>query len=313
MLMLGNWKTGDKREIGLYGSPLLASMTGFSSGTTLTTFQASDTKLYITLLAFGLAIAVVSAQSNAIDATVEEPSQEYLPPAEEADAAKLAEDGYRYKTVRKLKFRARHRRDVSQEYLPPANEPSVEYLPPADAADTKVADDGYRYKTVRTLKFRSRHRRDVSQEYLPPVNEPSVEYLPPVEAADTKVADDGYRYKTVRKLKLRHRQRRDVSEIEQPSGEYLPPVEVELAPELKTILGDDGYRYKTVKRFKVRRHRREAESDAAAADNTSAAYLPPAEEMTADADMAAEAKTAELAEDGYRYKTLRKLKYRRRH
>ncbi|XP_013111211.1 uncharacterized protein LOC106089779 [Stomoxys calcitrans] len=265
-------------------------------------------KLFATLLTLCLAV-VVSAQSNAIDAAVDEPSQEYLPPAEEANAAKLAEDGYRYKTVRKLKYRARHRRDVSQEYLPPVNEPNQEYLPPSEEkAETKLADDGYRYRTVHKLKLRSRHRRDVSQEYLPPVNEPTQEYLPPGE----EKAEDGYRYKTVRTLKFRSRHRRDVSEIEKPSKDYLPPVDVELAPDLKTVLGDDGYRYKTVRRLKLRRHRREA--DMPAADNAAAAYLPPAEEMPADAAAAdmPETKSAELAQDGYRYKTVRRIRYRYR-
>ncbi|XP_059224823.1 uncharacterized protein LOC106090059 [Stomoxys calcitrans] len=221
----------------------------------------NSTKLFVTLLALSLG-AVVFAQSNGIDAAGDEPSQEYLPPTEEANAAKLADDGYRYKTIRKLKYRARHRREVNQEYLPPVNnEPTQEYLPPGE----EKAEDGYRYKTVRTLKFRSRHRRDVS-------------------------------------------------EIEQPSKDYLPPVDVELAPDLKTVLGDDGYRYKTVRRLKFRRHRREADMAAAADKDAAAAYLPPAEEMPADeanADMP-EAKSAELAQDGYRYKTVRRIRYRYR-
>lgn len=125
------------------------------------------------------------------------------------------------------------------------------------------------------------------------------------------MADDGYRYKTVRKLKFRsHRHRRDVSDIELPSKDYLPPVDVELAPDLKTILGDDGYRYKTVRRLKYRRHRREAVAD----DESTPAneYLPTAEESAAAED-SAEVKSAELADDGYRYKTVRRIRYRARH
>ena len=205
-------------------------------------------------------------------------------------------------------------------------EPSVEYLPPQEVdpeAGVKVADDGYRYKTVKKLKYR--HRRDVSQEYLPPVQEPSNEYLPPPSpapsssAVDTKVAEDGYRYKTVKKLKYRARHRRDVSEVAAPSNEYLPPVEVELAPDLKTIVGDDGYRYKTVRRLKYRRHRRDV--DEASADAVPAkSYLPPVEAEAVPepapapaADEAAQVKTAELADDGYRYKTVRRIRYRYRH
>ncbi|EDW40300.1 GL24976 [Drosophila persimilis] len=209
---------------------------------------------------------------------------------------------------------------AAQSADPAALEPSAEYLPPVgDAEAAKLSEDGYRYKTVRRLKLR--HRREVpNQEYLPPVdNAPSQEYLPPVDAAaigDTKVADDGYRYKTVRKLKFRARHRRDVSEIAEPSNEYLPPVEVSLAPELKTVLGDDGYRYKTVRRLKLRRHRREvavAAEEASAESAPNGEYLPPAE---AAAPVEAEPKAAaeegtELAKDGYRYKTVRRIRYRR--
>ncbi|EDW30292.1 GL17901 [Drosophila persimilis] len=118
------------------------------------------------------------------------PSNEYLPPvqAEAAPAHELADDGYRYKTHKRVVLR-RHRRDVnelSNEYLPPVQEavaPSNEYLAPA--VDTVLADDGYRYKTNKRVVIR-RHRRDVnelSNEYLPPVADPSNEYLPPVEDA----------------------------------------------------------------------------------------------------------------------------------
>lgn len=210
-------------------------------------------------------MAIVAAQSA--DPAVQDPSAEYLPPVGDAEAAALSEDGYRYKTVRRLKLR--HRREV----------PSQEYLPP-------------------------------TQEYLPPVDA--------VEAADTKVADDGYRYKTVRKLKFRARHRRDVSEIAEPTGEYLPPVEVELAPELKTVLGADGYRYKTVRKLKFRRHRREAEAveDAAAAEATNGEYLPPVETPAAapEAEVKAVADGGtEVGQDGYRYKTVRRIRYRYRH
>ncbi|XP_054734800.1 uncharacterized protein LOC129242266 [Anastrepha obliqua] len=231
-----------------------------------------------------------------------EPSAEYLPPVDD-ESAPLTEDGYRYKAVRRLKYR--HRREVpSEEYLPPVVEPSADYIPP-EGPETRVADDGYRYKTVRRLKVHRKRREAPSVEYLPPVTEPSPEYIPP-ESAETRVADDGYRYKTVRRLRYRARHRRDVSELPSlPSGEYLPPVDVELAPELKTVLGDDGYRYKTVRRLKFRRHRRETEA-ADEVDAPNGEYLPPSNDVAEEP----EPKSAELAQDGYRYKTVRRLKYR---
>ncbi|EDV38979.2 uncharacterized protein Dana_GF25078 [Drosophila ananassae] len=256
------------------------------------------------------------------------PSNEYLPPvqAEAAPAHELADDGYRYKTHKRVVVR-RHRRDVNElpstEYLPSVAAPSNEYLAPVEAApETILADDGYRYKTHKRVVVR-RHRRDVnelSSEYLPPFQAaaPSNEYLPPSEevvaAPETILADDGYRYKTHKRVVVR-RHRRDVNEL--PSNEYLPPVDapsneylapVEAAPE--TVLADDGYRYKTHKRVVVRRHRRDVNElsseylppfQAAAPSNE---YLPPSEEVVA-------APETILADDGYRYKTHKRVVVRR--
>ncbi|KNC21127.1 hypothetical protein FF38_10315 [Lucilia cuprina] len=323
-------------------------------------------------------VAAASAASIAVEylppvADNSLPSQEYIPPVETIEeAATFADDGYRYKTVRKLKLRSR--RDVSElpssEYLPPAVEAqpevAVEPVPEVISVEapeekTELAEDGYRYKTVRRLKYRK--RRDVNElpanEYLPPTEAAQEEAVvaEPVEEAvpeeKTELAEDGYRYKTVRRLKYRHR--RDVNEL--PSSQYLPPTEVvqeevpvnepvveevavvESVPEEKTELAEDGYRYKTVRRLKYRkrrdvnelpasqylpptetvrrlkyRHRRDVN------ELPANEYLPPTEvaqeivaepvveEVTA-VEAAPEDKT-ELAEDGYRYKTVRRLKYR---
>ncbi|KAH8302711.1 hypothetical protein KR044_009895, partial [Drosophila immigrans] len=282
--------------------------------------------------------------------TIAAPSNEYLAP--EADYAgeqgSLAADGYRYKTHRRVVLR-RHRRDVSHlpsnEYLPPQQvaAPTVEYLPPQQVAAPapiqiaapiqaapapveyaapveeaapahELADDGYRYKTHRRVVVR-RNRRDVSHlpsnEYLPPqqvaVQAPTNEYLPPQQVAAPapiqaapieyapveeaapahELADDGYRYKTHRRVVLR-RHRRDVSHLPSneylppqsaaPSAEYLPPVQVaapapiQIAAPIQAApapveyaapveeaapaheLADDGYRYKTHRRVVVRRN-----------------------------------------------------------
>ncbi|XP_017053057.2 uncharacterized protein LOC108096185 [Drosophila ficusphila] len=292
--------------------------------------------------------------SNEYLPPVPAPSNEYLAPVEAAPETVLADDGYRYKTHKRVVVR-RHRRDVnelSNEYLPPfqAAAPSNEYLPPVEAEAEpahELADDGYRYKTHRRVVLR-RHRRDVNElanEYLPPVQEavaPSNEYLAPVEAAsETVLADDGYRYKTHKRVVLR-RHRRDVNEL--PSNEYLPPVPapsneylapVEAAPE--TVLADDGYRYKTHKRVVLRRHRRDVSHlpsneylpPAQAAPSNE--YLPPVAapvqvvapapapvqiaapvQLAAPAPVEVEAEPAhELADDGYRYKTHKRVVYRR--
>ncbi|XP_030081122.1 probable serine/threonine-protein kinase kinX isoform X2 [Drosophila hydei] len=255
---------------------------------------------------------------------VSEIANEYLPPAEEAvtelpveepsqDSAVLADDGYQYKTVRRLKYR--QRRDVSEianEYLPPSEEPVAEIAVEDPSQDSAVlADDGYQYKTVRRLKYRQ--RRDVSEianDYLPPAEEVSTEL--PVEevepAQDSAVlAADGYQYKTVRRLK--YRQRRDVSEI---ANDYLPPAE-EVSTELpveepaqdSAVLAADGYQYKTVRRLKYRQRR-----DVSEIAND---YLPPAEEVSTELPVEEPAQdSAVLADDGYQYKTVRRLKLRHR-
>ncbi|XP_011212906.2 uncharacterized protein LOC105232779 [Bactrocera dorsalis] len=328
------------------------------------------------------------------EAPVAAPSNEYLPPVQQAAPAPapapvpvpvevvpshiLADDGYRYKTHRRVVYR-RNRRDVSHlpsnEYLPPVQEapvaaPSNEYLPPVqqaapapvsvEAAPSHIlADDGYRYKTHRRVVYR-RNRRDVSHlpsnEYLPPVQEapvaaPSNEYLPPVQQAvpapvpvevvpSHVLADDGYRYKTHRRVVYR-RNRRDVSHLPSieylppvqeapvaaPSNEYLPPVQqavpapvpVEVVP--SHVLADDGYRYKTHRRVVYRRNRRDVshlpsneylppvqEAPVAAPSND---YLPPVQQA-APAPALVEATPAHvLSDDGYRYKTHRRVIYRR--
>ncbi|XP_030238291.1 uncharacterized protein LOC108652390 isoform X2 [Drosophila navojoa] len=236
------------------------------------------------------------------------------------------------------------------EYLPPVQQdvqtvalPSNEYLAPVN--QDELADDGYRYKTNRRVVYR-RHRRDVnelpSNEYLPPVevSVPSNEYLAPVsnivEDSQGQIAADGYRYKTNRRLVVR-RNRRDVNEL--PSNEYLPPVQIsqplpsnEYLPPVQNVepvpaheLADDGYRYKTNRRVVYRRHRRDVSElsnnylpPVAAPSND---YLPPVQNAVPQVqisepsviDVGVPAVETEVGPDGYRYKTNRRVVYRRRH
>uniref|UniRef100_A0A1A9WAM8 Uncharacterized protein n=1 Tax=Glossina brevipalpis TaxID=37001 RepID=A0A1A9WAM8_9MUSC len=195
-----------------------------------------------------------------------EVSNQYSAPQVE-NSGFLADDGYHYKTVRRLRVR-RRRRDVGElnQYLPPQQEQSFEvsnqYLAPQTEESGFLADDGYRYKAVRRLRRRKRSEIGESSQYLPPVQqeqsfEVSNQYLPPQIETSGFLANDGYRYKTVRRL--RSRKRRDVSELNQylpptyesggsAGNEYVAPIEQESG-----FLADDGYRYKTVKRSKVRR------------------------------------------------------------
>ncbi|XP_030246887.1 uncharacterized protein LOC108650536 [Drosophila navojoa] len=242
---------------------------------------------------FVIAFAVIAA------AAATSISSEYLPPVDNnlevvaepidlpVDQGALTDEGYRYKTVRRLKYR--HRRDVSElpsaEYLPPVAEVAQDISIAAPIESAPLADDGYRYKTVRRLKYR--HRRDVSElpsaEYLPPVAEVAqdISIAAPIESAP--LADDGYRYKTL------------------PSAEYLPPVaevaqDISIAAPIESApLADDGYRYKTVRRLKYRKRR-----DVSEIVNE---YLPPVEQAVIDVP----AETPILANDGYRYKTVRRV------
>ncbi|TMW48736.1 hypothetical protein DOY81_006185, partial [Sarcophaga bullata] len=289
------------------------------------------------LIAFAV-LAVVAADVSHL------PSNEYLPPVQEAapvevaavqqvvveeaaPAHELADDGYRYKTNRRVVYR-RNRRDVSNEYLPPvqesapvAEEPITVNVVVEEAAPAhELAADGYRYKTNRRVVYR-RNRRDVSNEYLPPVQEAAPVEVAPVQQAVVEeaapaheLAADGYRYKTNRRVVYR-RNRRDVS------NEYLPPVQeaapVEVAPVQQAVVEEaapahelavDGYRYKTNRRVVYRRNRRDVSNE----------YLPPVQEA-APVEVAPvqqvvveEAAPAhELAVDGYRYKTNRRVVYRR--
>lgn len=188
------------------------------------------------------------------------PATEYLPPSDVlnvnplelqdlSDTVALSDDGYRYKTVRKFKYR--HRRDVSElpsaEYLPPADE----YIPPAEES-APLADDGYRYKTVRKY----RHRRDANNIPIPfPSNFDFAAHYPE-EAGVTPT--DGYKYRTIKRFFIRKRR----AAIDLPTGEYLPPAE-EAYPEASTVeeeapaheLAADGYHYKTVRKLKYRNRR----------------------------------------------------------
>ncbi|XP_075163234.1 uncharacterized protein LOC142235866 [Haematobia irritans] len=255
------------------------------------------------------------------------------------------DDGYRYKTQRHRVIR-RQRRDVATEYLPPAaSTPSAvydaptalysapvetysapiesEYFTPAETYDVEASspahsfsnDDGYRYKTQRrvvkiSIAFAlfATAAAQLNNEYLPPntgaiadvsgfsvaASAPAPEALFSVESFDSEAAsapahsfseDDGYRYKTQRHRVIR-RQRRDVATeylppaastpsavYDAPTALYSAPVEtystpveseystpsetydVEASAPAHSFSNDDGYRYKTQRRVVVRRNR----------------------------------------------------------
>lgn len=202
------------------------------------------------------------------------PVTEYLPAIEdgsgatELPSAALGEQGYEYRTVRRLKLR--HRRDVSHlpanQYLPP--QPSNRYLPPAPvptpaAAPAPVqADD--------TEEVVSAVEPKVAREYLPPVEEvPVTTELPaveteapavaeeveqPAEEADVRVVDvptgslqaDGYHYKQPSEQPV---------ELKEAAKEYLPPLGADVVAEgpadgESAVLTKDGYQYRAIRRYR---------------------------------------------------------------
>ncbi|XP_067612876.1 uncharacterized protein [Eurosta solidaginis] len=290
------------------------------------------------LLCAVFAIVAVVAAGEVPSSDYLPPSNDYLPPTKAAsvavqhvayapqesafqqvsyapqESAVLANDGYRYKTVRRLRYR--HRRDVNEL-------PSNDYLPPAEAASVAVEQVAYAPQEAALQHVDYAPQESVVQQ---------VSYAPQESAA---LANDGYRYKTVRRLRYRHR--RDVNEL--PSNDYLPPAEaasvaveqvgyapqesavhqVSYAPQESAVLANDGYRYKTIRRLRYR-HRRDVN------EIPSNDYLPPAEAASVAVEQVGYApqesavqqvsyapqESAVLANDGYRYKTVRRLRYRHR-
>ncbi|KAH8378749.1 hypothetical protein KR009_001215, partial [Drosophila setifemur] len=208
--------------------------------------------------------ALLSAEPEAPAPATLNAEAEPEPEAEveaEGSGTVLGDDGYEYRTVRRLKLRHRNRRDVShlqpaRQYLPP----SMAYLPPAPEAPAAAppADD--------TEEVISAAEPKVNREYLPPT-----EAAPPAEEttelaaaapedepqADIRVVDvptvsgqllqDGYHYQQPAEMP---------AELREAVREYLPPVGGEEvivegpAGGESAVLSSDGYQYRAVRRYR---------------------------------------------------------------
>ncbi|XP_034482817.1 uncharacterized protein LOC117788228 [Drosophila innubila] len=206
--------------------------------------------------------------SELLDASVMDyvpPATEYLPAdaATELPTAVRGDDGYEYRTVRRLKLRLRNRRDVSHlsaRYLPP---PSNNYLPPAvvpTPAAPAPADD--------TEEIVSAVEPKLAREYLPPVEEavvsteapaveteaPAVQEELPQPEADVRVVDvptaelrdDGYHYKQPEEMP---------AELKEAAKDYLPPLGADVMAEgpangESAVLTKDGYQYRAIRRYR---------------------------------------------------------------
>ncbi|XP_016999743.2 fibrous sheath CABYR-binding protein [Drosophila takahashii] len=184
------------------------------------------------------------------------------PAALEADpeGTVLGDEGYEYRTVRRLKLRHRNRRDVShlqpaRQYLPP----SKSYLPPSQetpAAAPPASDDTEEVVSAAAAEPK------VNREYLPPteaapVAEETTEVAAPEEPADVRVVDvptvsgqllqDGYHYQQPAEMP---------AELREAAPEYLPPVGGEEvivegpAGGESAVLASDGYQYRAIRRYR---------------------------------------------------------------
>ncbi|XP_017128174.1 fibrous sheath CABYR-binding protein [Drosophila elegans] len=206
----------------------------------------------------------VEAEPAALEA--EPAALEAEPAALEADpeGTVLGDEGYEYRTVRRLKLRHRNRRDVSnlqpaRQYLPP----SKSYLPPAQEApaapaapEAPPADD--------TEEVVSAAEPKVNREYLPPTEAAppaeettEAEVAAPEEPADVRVVDvptvsgqllqDGYHYQQPAEMP---------AELREAAPEYLPPVGGEEvivegpAGGESAVLTNDGYQYRAIRRYR---------------------------------------------------------------
>ncbi|KAH8395302.1 hypothetical protein KR222_008567, partial [Zaprionus bogoriensis] len=200
------------------------------------------------------------------------PATEYLPAEEatELPGAVRGEQGYEYRTVRRLKLRHRNRRDVSHlpanQYLPP---PSNRYLPPAVVPTAAAAPAPAPVQADDTEEIVSAVEPKVAREYLPPVEEPAVVTTEapvveteapaaaeeqPQEEADVRVVDvpagdlqaDGYHYQQPSE---------QPAELKEAAKEYLPPLGADVVAEgpadgESAALTKDGYQYRAIRRYR---------------------------------------------------------------
>ncbi|XP_043648250.1 fibrous sheath CABYR-binding protein [Drosophila teissieri] len=187
------------------------------------------------------------------------------PAAQEAEpeGTVLGDNGYEYRTVRRLKLRHRNRRDVShlqpaRQYLPPSNA----YLPPAQEAAAAPEAPAAAPPADDTEEVVSAAQPKVNREYLPPTEaapaaEETTEAVAPEEPADVRVVDvptvsgqllqDGYHYQQPAEMP---------AELREAAPEYLPPVGGEEvivegpAGGESAVLGSDGYQYRAIRRYR---------------------------------------------------------------
>ncbi|XP_037938199.1 early nodulin-75-like [Teleopsis dalmanni] len=255
------------------------------------------------LVASASAAFIPSAQRQRRDVSeLQAPAYSYLPPQEKlllpetevtteaiteapttlAPASSvLGPNGYEYRTVRRLKYRYRNRRDVShlaQHYLPPSNE----YLPPAGAdklsepAHLHDHQHEHEHEHEHEPEHEHNHNNDdpapaVANEYLPPHEE-----HPSTEAAPLQGTDES---------EVPLAEVRDIDNNEPAATNDGEPI-TEEAPQDTAILADDGYHYKQPAQA----------PELSPAPEAVVEYLPPTEDEAAPKDIVADEPAEEAPE-----------------
>ncbi|XP_017080265.1 translation initiation factor IF-2 [Drosophila eugracilis] len=209
--------------------------------------------------------ALLNAEPVEAEVQADPSAVEADPSAVEADpeGTVLGDEGYEYRTVRRLKLRHRNRRDVShlqpaRQYLPP----SKAYLPPAQEVQAAPEAPAAAPPTDDTEEVVSAAEPKVNREYLPPTEaapaaEETTEAAAPEEPADVRVVDvptvsgqllqDGYHYQQPAEMP---------AELKEAAPEYLPPVGGEEiivegpAGGESAVLASDGYQYRAIRRYR---------------------------------------------------------------
>lgn len=272
-----------------------------------------------------------------------EPKNEYLPPtaeetneaevatelpveeAEVQDTAVLGNDGYEYKTVKRVVVRSR--RDVSHlslNYLPPLEmaKPSNEYLPPAaseeehqeEAMPSEENSQPDETKQAEEVEMAT-EAPEPSKEYLPPAQEtkpeaeemtisetPNKEYLPPAkeEEKEKEPASEEVNEEKPNEEISNEEAVTDAPLEDAPAEVKEATPEAPIDNEETAFFAEDGYHYKQPS--EVPMELMTIEQEPASNPET----LAPLEEGVVEAEGPENGESAVLAEDGYHYRVIKR-------
>lgn len=242
------------------------------------------------------------------------------------DTAVFGENGYEYKTVRKLVVRSR--RDVSHlqlNYLPPfePKQPSTKYLPPVSNKLSEKSKPVQEYlPPVATKEIEevvsATEAPQPSNEYLPPHSteepeeapsteapEPIKEYLPPVKVES--VSEAAPETKSNEELNIETTEAPAEETTVAPQKEEVMEAVTEAAQQQEetAVFADDGYHYKQPNEVPSELFAAEQEPILTPAD-PSPEYFPTLDEGIVEVEGPSNGESAILAEDGYHYRVIKR-------